>query len=267
MSTAGTPPLGFSLLLGLVQGLTEFLPISSSGHLAAAQLLWPELGHPGVTLEIAVHVGTTAAVLLYYRRLLVSLVRGEAEAMEGLSRPRWLGYLVAGTVPTAAIGLGGERFFRASFESIRVVAVCLAITGAVLWISRARRGAGSLTAPRAVAVGVVQGAAILPGLSRSGLTISLALLLGVAPRQAVTFSLLLSVPAIVGAAILDLRHLLGEAVLTPSLFLNFASATLCAGGVGYACIGLVHRATRGGWWHRFAWYCWSLALILAWATG
>lgn len=253
-----------ALLLGVIQGLTEFLPISSSGHLAAAQLLFPRLDHPGVTLEVAMHVGTTLAVLIYYRHLLADFARHPDDpGHTGLSAQRWLLLLAAGTIPTVLIGFGFREPIRAAFDSLEWIAGGLALTGAVLMASRLRPEASSrLDLARALLVGAVQGAAILPGVSRSGMTITVALLLGIPSRQAVTYSLLLSVPAVAGATVLDATQLVAESSSPALLFGNLAFATLSAGGVGYLCIGLVHRATRADWWHQFAWYCWSVALLL-----
>lgn len=268
-----TPPsLGPALLLGLLQGLTEFLPISSSGHLAAAQLLWPSLDHPGVTLEVALHVGTMIAVLVYYRDLVLRLLRpraveppGEPDTvLEGHTPRHWWTLLLAGTVPTALIGLLARTPIRAAFDSLEWVAAGLFLTGIVLMSTRFRsHRTADLGIATAVAIGVVQGAALLPGLSRSGVTISLALLLGVSQRQAVVFSFLLSVPAVLGATVLDAAAPATGAAVSAGLFLNLSLATLLAAIVGFACIGLVHRATREAWWHHFAWYCWALALALA----
>lgn len=267
-----TPPsLGPALLLGLLQGLTEFLPISSSGHLAAAQLLWPSLDYPGVRLEVALHLGTTLAVLVYYRDLVLRLLRpfgaepsGESgTVLEGHTPRRWWTLLLAGTIPTALMGLLARTSIRAAFGSLDWVAAGLVLTGFALMSTRFRsRRSTDLGIAAAVAIGVAQGAALFPGLSRSGLTISLALLLGVSQRQAVVFSFLLSVPAVLGATVLDAAAPATGPASSAGLFLNLSLATLLAAIVGFACIGLVHRATREAWWHHFAWYCWALALAL-----
>ena len=267
--TAGiVPAFGSSLLLAIIQGLTEFLPVSSSGHLAAAQLVWPSLAHPGLTLEVALHLGTTFAVVLYYRRLILDLLlpsKEEPASLEGLSRRAWLTYLVLGSIPTAIIGLGAQDFIRSAFGDLRYIAVCLGLTGVVLMATRWLRATSHpLTASRAIAIGTAQGVGVMPGISRSGITISLALMLGIPQRQAVTFSFLLSVPAVLGAALLDARELFQGPFPPGVLFVNIGFATLISGAIGYACIGLVHRATRGNWWHRFAWYCWALAAVLGW---
>lgn len=257
-------PLPFAILLGLIQGLTEFLPISSSGHLAAAQLLFPAMAYPGVTLEVATHLGTMVAVLIYYRPLVRALVvGGERDVLLGLSRERWIFLLVVGSVPTAMIGFLAREAVRAAFDSIEAIALGLVLSGAVLMLSRLRPASGQrFDWWRALLIGTVQGVAIFPGVSRSGLTITAALLTGVSERRAVTYSFFLAVPAILGASMLDLVQVLGAAQPPALLFDRLLLATLVAGFVGYFCIGLVHRATETGWWHRFAWYCWLAALVL-----
>ena len=145
MSSVALPPIGSALLLGVVQGLTEFLPISSSGHLAALQLVFPSLAYPGVTLELATHAGTTLAVLLYYRRLLFALVRPSGAAdtagadddpLLGIPRGRWWWLLFLGTLPTVLIGFLARDTIRAAFDSSVWVAGGLAATGCVLMLSR-----------------------------------------------------------------------------------------------------------------------------------
>lgn len=262
------PSLLASIFLAFVQGVTEFLPVSSSGHLAAAQIVWPSMRFPGgEAFEVAVHLGTTVAVVLYYRHVLLGLLREARSgvATEGLTTPQWAGYIVAASVPTAAIGLGFEDAIHAAFDRLGLIALCFAVTGVVLMSTHfVPRRTAALTLPIALAIGTIQGAAIFPGVSRAGVTISLALLLGIAHRQAVTFSFLLSVPAILGAGLLTALDLAETPIGSRFLYANMAFATVCAGAIGYVCIGLVHRATEDRWWHRFAWYLWALAAVLAW---
>ena len=265
--------LAYSIILAVIQGLTEFLPISSSGHLAAVQLMlarytdWPEMQFPGELFEVSVHLGTTAAVLFYYRHLIVKILRGQLDnrIVDGLFSRQWAAYIILASIPTAAIGLGLENLIRGAFQRLDLIALCLALSGIVLMTtSFVARREYTITPLLAIAIGTIQGAAILPGISRSGLTISLALLFGVAHRQAVTFSFLLSVPAILGATLLEGLNFHETITGTEILFANLAFATLSAGAIGYICIGLVHRATSEKWWHRFAWYLWALSSVLAW---
>ncbi len=259
--------LAYSIILAVIQGLTEFLPISSSGHLAAVQLIWPAMQFPGELFEVSVHLGTTAAVLFYYRHLIVKILRGQLDnrIVDGLFSRQWAAYIILASIPTAAIGLGLENLIRGAFQRLDLIALCLALSGIVLMTtSFVARREYTITPLLAIAIGIIQGAAILPGISRSGLTISLALLFGVAHRQAVTFSFLLSVPAILGATLLEGLNFHETITGTEILFANLAFATLSAGAIGYICIGLVHRATSEKWWHRFAWYLWALSAVLAW---
>ena len=268
MNNAATSlSLAYSIILAVIQGLTEFLPISSSGHLAAVQLIWPAMQFPGELFEVSVHLGTTAAVLFYYRHLIVKILRGQLDnrIVDGLFSRQWAAYIILASIPTAAIGLGLENLIRGAFQRLDLIALCLALSGIVLMTtSFVARREYTITPLLAIAIGIIQGAAILPGISRSGLTISLALLFGVAHRQAVTFSFLLSVPAILGATLLEGLNFHETITGTEILFANLAFATLSAGAIGYICIGLVHRATSEKWWHRFAWYLWALSAVLAW---
>jgi undecaprenyl-diphosphatase len=266
-----TPTGLFSdLFLGVLQGLTEFLPISSSGHLAAAQILLPGLRSPGVTMELATHVGTTIAVMIYYRRLVAALLLpgcADDPALLGMSRERWLGLLAMGTLPTVIIGFTLRSSIRAAFDDPAWVAAGWVASGFVLMASllapSPHRALGGLSA---FLIGVAQGLAIFPGVTRSGTTITAGMLLGVPSSAAVTYSFFLSIPAILGAALLDAAQMMVQDAPVTLLFQDLLFASLAAGFVGYFCIGMVHRATAGGWWHRFAWYCWLAALVLVTAA-
>ena len=218
-----------SVLLGLVQGITEFLPISSSGHLVLGQAL---LGveKSGITFEVAVHLATAAAVAVYYRRrlwgMLISLrlvfsprVRGpEARADEkyvvDLEHLRLLWYVALGTVPAAAVGLLFKDFFKEFFYSPHLVCVLLLVTGGLLMSTRlvaSTSGRRRLVWSTALLIGVAQAAAILPGISRSGATIAVGLLLGLKAEKAAEFSFLLALPAILGRLCSNLLNCWGPA--------------------------------------------------------
>ena len=264
------PGLLTALLLAMVQGATEFLPVSSSGHLAAMQLLWPKLAYPGVSMELALHLGTTAAVLIYYRQLIVTLVtrqHNDPEATLGLTPRDWRQALLVGSLPTAVIGLAGADLIRLAFDDLRWIAAGLAITSVALMSTRGlSSGTAYLGIGRALLIGISQGVAIFPGVSRSGITISVALLLGLPHRQAITYSLLLSIPAVLGATLVDSMEMWRGNFTQVVLFGHLTFATLSASAVGYQCIGLVHRAARAEHWHLFAWYCWPVAATLAFAV-
>jgi undecaprenyl-diphosphatase len=249
-------------LLGVLQGLTEFLPISSSGHLVIAQSLLGIAQH-GIVFEIAVHVATLLSVLLFFRGRVIQLARG---VLAG--HPDALGYggkLALATLPAVVAELSLGEFFSAQFESARSAALGLIATGAVLWTTRRRFAPERPGDPgwgAAFWIGCAQAIAILPGVSRSGLTLAAALALGVTPVAAAEFSFLMSVVVIAGAVIWTLPDLLA----TPTG--QWAALSIGAGTalvVGIAAIWLCIRLLRSGSLHWFACYTWAAGLaMLAW---
>ncbi len=223
-----------ALGLGVLQGATEFLPISSSGHLALAQAWLGRESDSGLLFNVIVHLGTLFAVVLVLRQRLWGLVRGALSFVFGGERDaeletnrRWVLWILVASVPTALIGLGLRDVVIAI--SVPAVGGALVCTGFLL-ISAERfggrtRGAADLGLRDALVVGVAQGLGVIPGISRSGVTIAPALWLGVRADVAVEFSILVSVPAIVGANLLEVARA-GEALgaeLLP-LALGFVAA-------------------------------------------
>jgi len=252
------------MVLGIVQGLTEFLPVSSSGHLVLAQAA-VGFSAPGVLVEVVLHVATLLAVVIVYRetlvRLLAGTVRRDSESL------KYVGLLIVGTVPAGVVGLFLKDFFERAFDSLIVVGVSFLLTGAILWSTKkaAGRGADKAPTPRgALAVGLAQACAILPGISRSGSTVAAGMWLGLDPVRAAEYSFLLAIPAIAGAAVLQIPDLSAEAVQVgvPALALGFVAALVS----GVAAIKLLVLLLRRSAFHRFAPYCWMLGLAtLGWA--
>ena len=245
-----------AILLGFIQGLTEFLPISSSGHLAVAQHFIPGFGQPGLLFDIVLHLGTLVAVLTYFRRE-VGLILWAMAPGKGSTTWRRLGVLlVIGTIPAVLTGLLFGSLIERSFNELWVVGVGLTATGALL-LSSARltlngRGLADVRTKDALAVGLFQSAALLPGVSRSGSTIVGGLARGLSHDSAARFSFLLSIPAILGAAVYNLPHVsLLEADAVTSYLAGFATAFL----VGYICIGVVLRLLAIRRFHLFGYYC------------
>ncbi len=251
-----------ALLLGLVQGLTEFLPVSSDGHLALAQHLLGEV--QPLFFDVAVHVATLAAIVIAFReplgRLAGSALRGERAAW------REVGVYALATVPAVLAGVWLEPRIEAIKTSLWFVGSAFVVMGGILWSAR-RRMAGTREAPgvwEAVAIGVGQAAAILPAISRSGCTITVALWRGIEPVRAAEFSFILGVPAIAGAALLEAQHLGPE--LTRVGVTPLAVAMISAFASGLAAIALLRRMLRARAFHRFAPYLWvvgALTLVLA----
>jgi undecaprenyl-diphosphatase len=250
-----------AVILGFIQGLTEFLPVSSSGHLVIAQALIGFQG-PGIVFDILLHGATLGAVLLYFWRdigaLLLSLRPGG-----DVGRRRVVGMIILATIPTGVIGLTIDHYLSGVFESPRFAAAMLLVTGLVLLVAeRARVGEGPMekvSPAQAVVLGTAQGVAVLPGISRSGSTIAAGLLLGMEAQAAARFSFLMSIPAILAAVALHARDMTAGAVggsgaMAMSLGAGVAFAT------GLMAIHLLLKlvARRRLW--PFSVYCWVVAL-------
>jgi len=260
-----------AVLLGLLQGLTEFLPVSSSGHLALAQSLIPGFSQPGVLFDVTLHIGTLVAVCIYFWQdlwgmalSLFSSGRGDAAVSR---RMLWL--LIAGSVPTAAIGLLFRKQFEAMFSDIYGVGVWFIVTGVLLFltdrVSTRGRELPAMGLLDALVIGIAQGLAIIPSLSRSGTTIAAGVFLGLERGLLVRYSFLLSIPAVAGAFVLELVTHRHEALegFDP---LAYGAGTLAALVVGYWSIGVLLNMTRSRRLSVFAYYCWAvagLALVLA----
>ena len=245
-----------SLLLGILQGLTEFLPVSSSGHLVIAQsLLGTELGE-GILFEVAVHMATMLAILLFYRRRIGVLMLGAISAKSDALR--YIGKLFIGTLPAVAAALLARDWIELQFESPTVAGICLLVTGGVVWSTRYTLGRGESVEPTwvgAFLIGCAQAIAILPGISRSGSTVSVALALGLAPLAAAEFSFLLGVIAISGAVVLLLPELTTvSAPLLQAIAFGGTSALLS----GLVALWIFVWFLRTQRFYLFAWYAWII---------
>lgn len=247
------------LLLGAIQGLTEFLPVSSSGHLVLAEH-WLKLNPQGVVLEVTLHVATLLSVLIVYRRDIAQLWRERSWG--------YLWYLVLATVVTVAIALPFKHFVEDLTDStaaVRVVGVMLFITAAWLlfadWRLRKADTDKPLNWAASLFTGIAQALAVMPGISRSGATIGMLIQTGQSRREAARFSFLLSVPVILGAAVLSIgdleQGLAAGQLYAPGLALGFVAALL----FGIAAIHLVLSALYKARLSLFAAYCAVLGCI------
>jgi len=269
------------ILLGIVQGLTELLPVSSSAHLVFAQSLIEGFRQPGVLFDVMLHVGTTLAVTLFFRReigeILVALLpKGYRRSLSGRidtalndgwvgTRRRLLLYLVVATAVTGAIGFSFKDIIHELFESVAFAAAMLLVTGVLLFLSdRVKnpvRTEAEMNLLDGIVIGVIQGIAVLPGISRSGSTITFGLFRGLEGQTAARFSFLLSIPAIAGAAILEARH--AEAV-PPGEMTVYAAGALAAAVVAYMTLKFLFFVVRKRNLRFFAYYCWIVgAAVLA----
>jgi len=251
------------LVLGVIQGLTEFLPISSSGHLVVAEAA-VGLTVPGVLVEVALHVATLLAVVIVYRERLTGLVIGAVRGEVGAWR--YIGLLVLGSIPAGIVGVLFASFFESMFDALAVVGIDFLITGAILWSTRrviAAARAETPSAAGALAIGAGQALAIFPGISRSGTTVAAGLWLGVDPVKAAEYSFLLAIPAIGGAAVLQLPHLETDIAMVGAgpLAVSFLASLIS----GVIAIRLLVALLQKRAFHRFAPYCWAIGLVtLAW---
>jgi undecaprenyl-diphosphatase len=257
-----------AVFLGLLQGLTEFLPVSSSGHLVIAQHYLGGISQPGVLFDILLHFGTMGAVLLYFRRDCVQLAMAPFRSSpEAQPYRRLLALLVIGSVPTAVIGLLFKDFFVSLFHNLTLVALMLLVTGCLLFLSERLRFSQDkdkkMTILDALLVGTIQGGAIIPGISRSGSTIAGLLFRGVDGETAARFSFLLALPAIFGAGLLSLGDL---SALSSKALPVYLVGMLVAFLTGLVSIHWLMAVVRRRRLYAFALYCWLVGftiLILA----
>jgi len=250
------------ILLGVVQGTTEFLPVSSSGHLLAARLLFNISDLDGSAFDAVLHIGTLAAVLVYYwrvwRKLAMSLVAADLTPERKL-----LAQLAIATVPAAVVGYFAQELVAEALRSPTTLAAGLFTTAGVLWLadwSQGKVGNLNQTSFRdALMIGLAQTIALIPGISRSGITIAAGLWRGMSRSQATKFSFLLSAPIIAGAGLNSMPQLLAGTLFTPNqLLLGMAAAFLS----GLVAIHLLIRFVERISFTPFVWYLVALGGLI-----
>jgi len=237
------------ILWGLIQGLTEFLPISSSGHLVLIPALLGREG-PDLATSAMLHLGTLVAVLVYYRTDVMQMARFDR------SGRRLLTLIAIGTIPAVVLGLAFKSKIEELTEDPRAVAIFLILTGVVLLATMllrpGRRGVTDLDPKDAGLIGLAQALALIPGVSRSGMTISAGLARGMDPVEAARFAFLLGIPAIAGAGLLSMADLVSEGTgITASIIVG----TIVAGVAGYFAIALLIRILTQVGLAPFGVYC------------
>lgn len=264
--------VGEACVLGAVQGLTEFLPISSDGHLALLHsLIAPLSPTDTLAVDVGLHAGTLVATIAYFARDLVALCGALGPQGAGTWQRRWIWLLALGTVPAAVTGLLGKAAIAQAFTSMPVVGACFLATGTLLFLTKfvgaTARGERDLGVPDALLVGCLQATALLPGVSRSATTITAGLFRGMRPDVAARFSFLLGIPAVAGAQVLEFGTL---RALDPESRRAVAVGALVAGVVGLAAIWALLRLLASGKLHYFAYYLWplgTLVLLASWGKG
>jgi len=248
-----------TLILGIIQGLTEWFPVSSSGHLTIAKEFagW----NPPVFFFVLLHLATLSVLIVFFRKVIVevlkALVRRDFNSEEGK-----LGILIAtGSVPTAIIGYTFRDIFKSFFSNLLVVGIALLATGFLLYISRTRGDSRPISYLDALLIGLAQALAIVPGVSRSGATISTGFLRKIDKKKVFEFSFLLSIPAILGAAIVesaDLPLLIADGGDTVALVVGVTASIV----VGYMSLKTLRRVVMEEKFHWFAPYCWIAGVII-----
>ena len=263
------------IILGIIQGLTEFLPVSSSGHLVLGQIFFG-ITQSQLAFDISVHMGTLLAVLVVYASnisaMLVSVFNFISKAI--LLKPvahlfkedknLKLAYLILlGSIPTALIGLFLKQFEHILFSSAVLVGTMLILTGTILWVSRnyyftenKKKGLGI---KQALIIGVGQGLAVTPGISRSGTPIALGMFLGLDRNNAAQFSFLLSIPAILGAQILSIKDMINNGLVIDPVTIY---ATIASFITGLIALKLLLSLVHSGRFHIFAPYCWLIGSLV-----
>ena len=253
-----------TLLLGVVQGVTEFLPISSSGHLALSRMFFGMELEGFLVFDLILHCATALIVLIFFRNDVVTLltqwlkgfVSSESRETEGWSYG-WA--VLAGSVVTACVALPLRGMAEAAMASRLAVGIGLLITAGFLCVVPlfSKRDGNSLL-KIALFVGLIQGIAVFPGISRSGSTIAAALFMGLAAPEAFRLSFLMSIPAIFGATLLEALDVLREPALT--LPDGLALSALAAFLAGYFALSSLRRLVLSGKWAYFGVYCFFLGL-------
>ncbi|MCF8113575.1 MAG: undecaprenyl-diphosphate phosphatase [Desulfotignum sp.] len=262
-----------AIILGALQGLTEFLPVSSSGHLVLGQLFFG-ITEPVLAFDISVHMGTLGAVVVVYfadiRAMVAALaacgakIAGRKPVSVGSDENLKLAlFVLAGSVPTAMMGFYLKQFEHIMFSSSMLVGAMLILTGTILWVSRRfyqiEENSTSLDLKRALIIGVSQGFAVIPGISRSGTTIACGMFCGIDRHKAARFSFLLAIPAISGAQLISILESMEKGSHIDAAMIY---GTLVAFITGLIALKLLLKLVHAGKFHLFAPYCWLAGILV-----
>ena len=262
-----------SFLLGLIQGLAEFLPISSSGHLAIAQNLLNIKAEVPEFFDVLLHLGTLVAVFVAYWRdicdMVMELIHGVSDLAHGTTPKqvpparRLILLIIVGTLPLFAV-LPIHKKVQALSNNMIFIGAAQVVTGFLLFacdlVRKGRKTERSATLVDVLVVGVGQAIATMPGISRSGMTITTGCFMGFERKFAVRFSFLLSIPAVLGANILSLKDAIEAGIVWAEVPM-YLVGVVTAAVVGYACIRLLRMVAEKGRFGAFAYYCWAAGLL------
>ena len=262
-----------AIIIGLVQGLTEFLPVSSSAHLIFAQQALG-VSDVGLAFDVLMHVGTLVAVIVYFFNDIVNMIKGFLLSLVDLKNGNFMGEIkkdpykklawltILATIPVGVVGVLFNDMIESMFQGLTIPAFLLLVTGCLLYASQ-RMNSGridvrNVTIKEALIMGCGQALAVFPGLSRSGTTIAAGLFAGLDKEFAAKFSFILSIPAILGAAVFQLKDLSGGNIEIGACIAGFVVAVIS----GYLAISVLLKIVREKSLDIFAYYCWIVGLIV-----
>jgi undecaprenyl-diphosphatase len=247
--------------LGIIQGLTEWLPVSSTAHLKIAQHLMSLEATP--LLDVTLHLGTLFVVLFYFRKDVKNILSALAHLDFKSEHGQLIPLIVVATIPTGIIGILYAEFLEQTFQTLLIFGITFLVGAMWLYTSRTgKENVETITPLIALIMGTAQGLASFPGLSRSGITISTALLLGLKREKAFRFSFLLSIPAIIGDTAFEAYHNRGQFAVQNISSIGLLVGIVLSAITGYVAIRLVSNLVRSKRFHYFAYYTWILGITL-----
>jgi len=256
-----------AVFLGVVQGITEWLPVSSSGHLAIVQHYMGANGRGlqvPVAFDVLLHFATLLVLLVFIRKEVIEILAAAVRRDFGSPSGRMFIFIIIAGIPTAIIGLTFRQAFGSMFTNMAAVGGALIVTGAILLLSRYGYGRGDGSVNRklgygiAFLIGAAQGIAVAPGISRSGATIGIGLFAGLKREQAIRFSLLLAMPTIIAATLLEAENLAMSGIGMPALAAGFATSLVA----GYISLRLLIKLVMQKKFSWFAVYCFVVGALL-----
>ncbi len=278
-----------SILLGIVQGVTEFLPVSSSGHLAILQNIFHVETNDSMLFDIMLHIGTLVAVFVVYHKdiwkmiveavlmlkdlfsnfitFVLNMIHGTKLKYKKIvhnSYRKFVMLVLVSTIPTGVLGILGKDLISAAGDTLLIPGICLLMTGVLLLMADCSKEGGkmpkSVTYKNGLIIGAAQGFATLPGISRSGTTITACILCGLDRKFAVKYSFILSIPAILGAAVLEIKDVLAEPIELGQIGI-YSVGMIFSAVVGYICIKTMLVVVRNKKFKYFAWYCFAIGIV------
>lgn len=259
-----------SILLGILQGITEFLPVSSSGHLALARALIGKNLQPGITFEIVVHFGSFCSIVVYYRKMIGEIISDFFCSItpKGLKTGRYKSdpntllvfFILISMIPAMIVGFTLKDPIEELFLNPFFVSLMLIVTGILLFLTRfVKNPEKEMNGWRAILMGIAQSLAVIPGISRAGSTISTGLYFGINRNIAATFSFLMVLPVLAGAMILEIKDVL-EIGLDSVSFGGLSAGFFASFISGYVALSYLIKLLKREKFHYFAYYCWAVGI-------